>query len=65
MMSHSLFQKWILMNDPQPSSVPVKSVPVVMKDEDGDVIMQDAPGANPEPVMPLIDQWMQEYRMGR
>lgn len=38
---------------------PQTKQPAVQLDEDGDVIMQDAPGANPDE--PLLEQWERQY----
>ena len=60
MMSHRFFPNPVFMDNSQVSTSPLQLQPVVKFDEDGEVIMQGAPGADPE--QPLLDQWEQWYR---
>ncbi len=60
MLSRQQIEQWLFFRNRQNNNLSAaqpQTQSEVKYDEDGDVIMRDAPGANPE--LPLIEQWVQ------
>lgn len=70
MIPNSLFENWIMMQNQQRNTPAAQPQSFVQFEEDGDVIMRDAPGAAPDDEQqnnntPLLEQWAPSNRFRR